>query len=78
MSFCRIAVYHLGGGTFDISIIKMENGSFEVCSTNGSTFLGGDDFNNALLHHLISEMKEEDVSHCSATVLYNYFIITIC
>lgn len=65
----RIAVYHLGGGTFDVSIIKMENGSFEVCATSGNTFLGGDDFNNALLHHLISEMKD-DVSHFSNTLCY--------
>lgn len=55
----RIAVYRLGGGTFDISIIEMQSGCFEVRSTNGDTFLGGDDFDNALLQYLISEMKED-------------------
>lgn len=56
-----IAVYRLGGGTFDISIIEIQSGSFEVRSTNGNTFLGGDDFDNVLLQYLISEMKEDKV-----------------
>lgn len=55
-------MYRLGGGTFDISIIEIQTGSFKVRSTNGNTFLGGDDFDNVLLQHLISEMKE-DVRH---------------
>ena len=55
----RIAVYHLGGGTFDISIIEMQSGCLEVRSTAGDTFLGGDDFDNILLQYVISEMKED-------------------
>jgi Fe-S protein assembly chaperone HscA len=46
-----IAVYDLGGGTFDISILNLENGIFEVLSTNGDTFLGGDDFDKSIIHH---------------------------
>ncbi len=45
-----VAVYDLGGGTFDISILRIENGIFEVLSTNGDTFLGGDDFDRAIVH----------------------------
>ncbi|MCB0641791.1 MAG: Hsp70 family protein, partial [Phaeodactylibacter sp.] len=48
-----IAVYDLGGGTFDISILQIEDGIFEVLSTNGDTFLGGDDFDRAILDHWI-------------------------
>lgn len=50
-----IAVYDLGGGTFDISILKIQNGIFEVLSTNGDTFLGGDDFDRAILSYWINE-----------------------
>lgn len=46
-----VAVYDLGGGTFDISILKIEHGIFEVLSTNGDTFLGGDDVDRAIQHH---------------------------
>ena len=56
---CRIAVYDLGGGTFDISILEIQKGVFEVKSTNGDTFLGGEDFDNELLHFLIAEFKRE-------------------
>ena len=48
-----IAVYDLGGGTFDISILKIHNGIFEVLSTNGNTFLGGDDFDRAIVEYWI-------------------------
>merc|ERR1719322_1303069 len=54
-----IAVFDLGGGTFDISILEIQKGVFEVKSTNGNTFLGGEDFDNALLEHLVSEFKKE-------------------
>lgn len=54
-----IAVFDLGGGTFDISILEIQKGVFEVKSTNGNTFLGGEDFDNALLEHLVSEFKRE-------------------
>ncbi|SKB89048.1 Fe-S protein assembly chaperone HscA [Daejeonella lutea] len=48
-----IAVYDLGGGTFDVSILKIQNGIFEVLSTNGDTFLGGDDFDQAIVNYWI-------------------------
>ena len=56
-----IAVFDLGGGTFDISILEIQKGVFEVKSTNGNTFLGGEDFDNHLLEHLVSEFKKEQV-----------------
>lgn len=52
-----IAVYDLGGGTFDISIMRIEDGIFEVLSTNGDTFLGGDDFDRAILDHWLQTTK---------------------
>merc|ERR1711874_292833 len=54
-----IAVFGLGGGTFDISILEIQKGVFEVKSTNGNTFLGGEDFDNHLLEHLVGEFKKE-------------------
>ena len=54
-----IAVYDLGGGTFDISILEIGDGVFEVKSTNGDTFLGGDDFDNAIIEWIVSEFKKE-------------------
>lgn len=54
-----IAVFDLGGGTFDISILEIQKGVFEVKSTNGNTFLGGEDFDNALLNHLVAEFRRE-------------------
>ncbi len=50
-----IAVYDLGGGTFDVSILKIQNGIFEVLSTNGDTFLGGDDFDQAIVNYWMEE-----------------------
>ncbi|MBA0730195.1 hypothetical protein Golax_023374 [Gossypium laxum] len=55
-----IAVFDLGGGTFDVSILEISNGVFEVKATNGDTFLGGEDFDNALLEYLVSEYKRTD------------------
>ena len=54
-----IAVYDLGGGTFDISILKLRDGIFEVQSTNGDTHLGGDDIDNLLLAHCADEIHAE-------------------
>jgi molecular chaperone DnaK len=54
-----IAVYDLGGGTFDISILEIGDGVFEVKSTNGDTFLGGEDFDNRLMNYLADEFKKE-------------------
>ena len=55
----KIAVYDLGGGTFDVSILELGDGVFEVKSTNGDTFLGGEDFDNAIVSYLISEFKKD-------------------
>lgn len=54
-----IAVYDLGGGTFDISVLEIQGGVFEVRSTNGDTFLGGEDFDNHILKHLLAEFKKQ-------------------
>ena len=55
----KIAVYDLGGGTFDISILELADGVFEVKSTNGDTHLGGDDFDQAVINWLIDEFKKD-------------------
>ena len=55
-----IAVYDLGGGTFDVSILEIGDGVFEVKSTNGDTFLGGEDFDAVLVNHLADEFKKEN------------------
>jgi molecular chaperone DnaK len=55
----KIAVYDLGGGTFDVSVLELGDGVFEVKSTNGDTFLGGEDFDNAIVEYLISEFKKD-------------------
>ncbi|NCP46934.1 molecular chaperone DnaK [Candidatus Collierbacteria bacterium CG10_big_fil_rev_8_21_14_0_10_43_36] len=54
-----IVVYDLGGGTFDVSILELGDGVFEVKSTNGDTFLGGDDFDRRLIDYIVSEFKKE-------------------
>ena len=54
-----VAVYDLGGGTFDISILEIGDGVFEVKSTNGDTSLGGEDFDNVLVNYLVSEFKKD-------------------
>ncbi len=54
-----IAVYDLGGGTFDITILEIDDGLFEVKSTNGDTFLGGEDFDMRIVDHLAGEFKKE-------------------
>jgi molecular chaperone DnaK len=55
-----IAVYDLGGGTFDISVLEIGDGVFEVKSTNGDTFLGGEDFDNLMVEHLASKFKAKE------------------
>ena len=55
----KIAVYDLGGGTFDISILELGEGVFEVKSTNGDTHLGGDDFDQKVIDYLADEFKKE-------------------
>ena len=54
-----IAVYDLGGGTFDVSILEIDDGLFEVKSTNGDTFLGGEDFDMRIVEYLANEFKKE-------------------
>ncbi len=54
-----VAVYDLGGGTFDISVLELGDGVFEVRSTNGDTFLGGEDFDLKILNYLADEFKKE-------------------
>merc|ERR1712241_299416 len=54
-----IAVYDLGGGTFDVSALEIGDGVFEVKATNGDTFLGGEDFDMKILNYLIEEFKKE-------------------
>ena len=56
----KVAVYDLGGGTFDISILSIDDGVFEVLSTNGSTFLGGDDLDKAILDYWIAEKQVDE------------------
>jgi molecular chaperone DnaK len=67
----KIVVYDLGGGTFDVSVLELGDGVFEVKSTNGDTHLGGDDFDLLLMNHLVSEFKREqgiDLSNDKAAV----------
>jgi len=64
----KIAVYDLGGGTFDISILEIDSGVVEVLSTGGDTHLGGDDFDNVLIDHIVAEFKKDsgvDISNDS-------------
>jgi molecular chaperone DnaK len=56
----KIAVYDLGGGTFDVSILEIGDGVFEVKSTNGDTFLGGEDFDDKIVEYLASEFKKDN------------------
>lgn len=55
----KVVVYDLGGGTFDVSVLELGDGVFEVKSTNGDTHLGGDDFDLMLINHLIEEFKKD-------------------
>ena len=64
-------MYDLGGGTFDVSILEMSSGVFEVKATNGDTFLGGEDFDNALLDHLVKDFRKEQVSSRAPCVCRN-------
>ncbi len=57
-----IAVYDLGGGTFDISILRIQNGIFEVISTNGDTYLGGDDFDRAIINYWIRKNNIDEAA----------------
>ena len=64
----KIAVYDLGGGTFDISILEMGEGVIEVLATSGDTFLGGEDFDRRIVEHLLEQFQAEaKASTCAAT-----------
>ncbi len=66
-----IAVYDLGGGTFDISILKLHDGIFEVLATNGDTHLGGDDIDNRLMHIALEDIQSEwgeDITHSGEAI----------
>ena len=56
----KIAVYDLGGGTFDISVLELGEGVFEVKATNGDTHLGGDDFDQTIVEYIVDEFKKEN------------------
>src|SRR6202012_1287496 len=55
----KIAVYDLGGGTFDISVLELGDGVFEVKATNGDTFLGGEDFDQRVIDYLADEFRKQ-------------------
>lgn len=55
----KVVVYDLGGGTFDVSVLEIGDGVFEVLSTNGDTHLGGDDFDNVIIHWMLDEFKKD-------------------
>ncbi len=55
----KVLVFDLGGGTFDVSILELGDGVFQVLSTNGDTNLGGDDFDNKIIDWLVAEFKKE-------------------
>ncbi|MGA2264214.1 MAG: molecular chaperone DnaK [Acidobacteriota bacterium] len=65
----RVAIYDLGGGTFDISILELNNGVFEVLSTCGDSFLGGEDFDQRIMDWMIAEFKSESGIHIGADIM---------
>ena len=70
-------MYDLSGGSFDISILEIQKGVFEVKSTNGDTFLGGEDFDNALVNHMVEEFRK-DVSAVKPLCLSSRLITKPC
>jgi molecular chaperone DnaK len=68
----KIAVYDLGGGTFDVSVLELGDGVFEVKSTNGDVHLGGDDFDQIIMEWLANEFQnEERMTYAKIQWLYN-------
>src|SRR4029077_19986824 len=63
-----IAVYDLGGGTFDISILRVEDGVFQVLATNGDTHLGGDDIDMLLVENVLLDLQSEHPSYVASVV----------
>ena len=68
-------MYDLGGGTFDISILEIQKGVFEVKSTNGDTLLGGEDFDNTLLKYLVEEFKKEVRSFAAVDRVAAFYMV---
>lgn len=66
----------MGGGTFDISILEIQKGVFEVKSTNGDTFLGGEDFDNALVNYLVTEFKKEVRNLLQLNIMSLYSLVS--
>ena len=62
----KVLIYDLGGGTFDVSILELGDGVFEVLATNGNTHLGGDDFDKCIMDYIVSEFKKENNIDLSA------------
>lgn len=62
-----IVVFDLGGGTFDVSVLELGDGVFEVKSTNGDTHLGGEDFDNAIVNYFLMNLKRRTVLTCAKT-----------
>ena len=73
-----IAVYDLGGGTFDISVLELGDGVFEVKSTNGNTSLGGDDFDAVVTDYIIEEFKKESGINLKTDKLALKLILLLC
>merc|ERR1719220_1713570 len=67
----NILVYDLGGGTFDVSILTIDEGVFEVLSTAGDTHLGGEDFDNNLVEHMVKEFKKKVGKDCKKDIKKN-------
>lgn len=65
----KVLVYDLGGGTFDVSVLEVGDGTFEVLSTDGNAFLGGDDYDNVIIDFLVSEFKNENGIDLSADTM---------
>ena len=70
MTAARLAVYDRGGGTFDISIMRLSSGVFEVLSTDGDTFLGGEDFDQRIVDWLVNEFKSDTDTEIVALIAY--------
>ena len=64
----KVLIYDLGGGTFDVSILDLADGTFEVLSTNGDTHLGGDDFDNVLVDWMVDTFKKENGINLTADI----------
>ena len=71
----KILIFDLGGGTFDVSLLQLDNGIFEVKSTSGHTHLGGEDFNNILIDYCISEFKKKHEKYSDVTFESNRKVI---